>query len=126
MSVAGFGCRAGARPESLRDAFEAAQAAALRAGASPVSLLATLADKAPILGPLADTLGLPVAALPAAELACVDTPTRSAASLAARGTGSVAEASALAAAGPGARLAGPRAVSADRMATCAIAIRSKQ
>ena len=32
-----------------------------------------------------------------------------------------AEAAALAAAGPGARLLGPRVVSADRMATCALA-----
>jgi cobalt-precorrin 5A hydrolase len=37
------------------------------------------------------------------------------------GTGSIAEASALVAAGPGARLRGPRAVSADGTATAAIA-----
>ncbi|MHA6346914.1 cobalamin biosynthesis protein, partial [Roseivivax sp. CAU 1761] len=36
-------------------------------------------------------------------------------------TGSVAEAAALAAAGPGARLLGPRAVSPDGCATCALA-----
>ena len=63
-------------------------------------------------------LGLPfliVAAGPAPVL------TRSAASLAAAGTGSAAEAAALAAAGPGARLLGPRIVLGP--VTCAIAIR---
>ena len=38
------------------------------------------------------------------------------------GTGSVAEAAALAAAGPGAQLLGPRVVSGDGLATAAIAI----
>jgi cobalt-precorrin 5A hydrolase len=41
--------------------------------------------------------------------------------LAARGVGSVAEAVALAAAGPGARIVVARVISSDRMATCAIA-----
>ena len=36
--------------------------------------------------------------------------------------GSVAEAAALAAAGPGARLLAPRMISADRMASCALAM----
>ncbi|WP_333999341.1 cobalamin biosynthesis protein [Sphingomonas aurantiaca] len=49
------------------------------------------------------------------------TPTQSVASLAARRAGSVAEASALAAAGPGAQLLATRHISPDRMATCAIA-----
>ena len=119
MIVAGFGYRTGASLPSLRAALDAAQAQA-----PPVTALATLADKAPALAPLADALGLPLIALAPAALAGIDTPTRSHASLAARQSGSVAEATALAAAGPGARLAGPRAISADRMATCAIAIRS--
>jgi cobalt-precorrin 5A hydrolase len=47
-----------------------------------------------------------------------------------RGSGSTAEAAALAAAlmhaGPGATLLNPRVVSADRLATCAIAARTQQ
>ncbi len=42
------------------------------------------------------------------------------------GTGSVAEAAALAAAGPGARLVAPRVVSTDGMATAAIAERTDE
>lgn len=116
MIVAGFGFRAGASMSSLRAALALAQD-----GSPPVTLLATVADKAPTLAPLADALGLPLTGVSAEALTHPSTPTRSAASLKARGTGSVAEASALAAAGPGARLLGPRQVSPDRMATCAIA-----
>ncbi len=54
-------------------------------------------------------------------LAAVTTPTRSRASLKARGVGSVAEACALAAAGVQSRLLRTRQISPDRMATCAIA-----
>lgn len=86
-----------------------------------VSALAAPADKVAGLAGLADARGLPVIAVPPEALRAARTLTRSAASLAARGTGSVAEAAALAAAGPGARLLGPRAVAPDRMATCALA-----
>lgn len=110
MIVAGFGYRSGATIASLRAALALAQA-----GAPPVTHLATLADKLPLLA----GLGLPT--LVADDLAGVSTPTLSPASLAARGTGSVAEAAALVAAGPGARLLVARQISPDRMATCAIA-----
>lgn len=110
MIVAGFGFSTRATLESLRGALAAT-------GGRPQAL-ATLADKAPALAPLAEALDLPLIAvsgpLPATE-------TQSAASLSARGTGSVAEATALAAAGPGAYLLAPRAVSPDRLATCALA-----
>ncbi|MDO5704180.1 MAG: cobalamin biosynthesis protein [Paracoccus sp. (in: a-proteobacteria)] len=112
MIVAGFGFTSTATADSLRAALDAAIAAT---GLTPTHA-ATAADKAAALG----VLNLPVIAvtnLPA------DTPTQSPASLAARVTGSVAEAAALAAAGPGARLAAPRVISSDRRATCAIAIR---
>ena len=66
-------------------------------------------------------MGVPLVALPAAALAGIRTQTFSSFSLAAHGTGSVAEASALIAAGEGARLLGPRQISPDRMATCALA-----
>lgn len=120
MIAAGFGFRGAATVESLRDALERA------AAGRPVTILAAPADKADAeaLRRLAETLGLPVVAVAAAELAAIDTPTRSPRVVAARGTGSMAEAAALAAAGRAgpARLLGPRAVSADRLATCAIAV----
>lgn len=121
MIVAGFGFRAGASVDSLADALE-------RSGhALEVHVLASAADKteAPAFVALAALTGLPALAIDAAHLHAQDTPTQSAESLAARGTGSVAEAAALAAAGPGARLVAPRVVSSDRKATCALAIPAK-
>ncbi|MCJ2189005.1 cobalamin biosynthesis protein [Novosphingobium sp. 2638] len=116
MIVAGFGFRHGAGLPSLRAAFVLAQQ-----GRVPVTQLVTVSDKTAALAPLAALLGLPLTGVPADVLACAATLTRSAASLAAWGTGSVAEACALTAAGPGARLLGPRCISSDRMATCALA-----
>lgn len=115
--IAGLGFRGEATPESLADALARA------AGGRPVAALATAAGKAeaPALRTLAARLGLPVIGVDTDRLAAQETLTRSEAALAARGTGSLAEAAALAAAGPGARLLGPRAISADRMATCALA-----
>lgn len=114
--VAGFGFRAGTGLAALREVLALAQE-----GHPRVTHLATARDKTGALGPLAEALGLPVTGISPEALAAAPTITRSAASLAARHVGSVAEASALAAAGPGARLLAPRQISADRMATCAIA-----
>lgn len=111
MIVAGFGFRSSASPESLRAAYTAAGGGA--------AVLAAPADKA---SRLSEMMGREVVPVTAEALEAQKTLTRSAASRAARRTGSVAEASALAAAGPGARLLGPRAVSPDRMATCALAV----
>lgn len=116
MIVAGFGFRAGAQPESLRAALALAQQ-----GMPPITHLATAQDKAATLAPLAQALCLPLTPVPAETLAAMPTPTQSDASHAAHGTGSVAEAAALAAAGPGAHLLRTRQISPDRMATCAIA-----
>lgn len=110
--VAGFGFRASATAASLADALARA------AGGRVVAVHATVADKADAL---AAALGIPVMPVATAVLAAQPTRTHSSASLNARGTGSVAEAAALAAAGPGARLLGPRVVSADGRATCALA-----
>lgn len=115
MIVAGFGFRSGATLAALQDAL-------LRAGGPEgVTHLATLATKAHDLGPLAAVLGVPVVALDPGAVKGVQTPTQSDRVEAMFGTGSVAEAVALAAAGNGARLRGPRAVSADGTATAAIA-----
>ncbi len=115
--VAGFGFRAAAAPESLADALDRA------GGAIAAVALATPEDKAQAstFVHFAEALGLPVRAIDAATLARQDTQTQSGASMAARGTGSVAEAAALAGAGPGARLVAPRVISSDGMAACALA-----
>ncbi len=116
MIVAGLGFRAGASLAALHAALALAQAGRPRA-----THLATAADKAPALAPLARMLGLPLIPVAPDALRRCCTPTQSAASQRARGTGSLAEAAALAAAGPGARLLCPRQISPDRMATCALA-----
>ncbi len=110
MRVAGFGMNSRATVESLRAALDAA---------GPAEALAALPAHAALVAELARALGLPL--IPVASVAGIATPTQSPRSLAAHHTGSVAEAVALAAAGPGARLLAPRATSADRCATCAIA-----
>ncbi|MFD3191659.1 cobalamin biosynthesis protein [Sedimentitalea sp. HM32M-2] len=121
--VAGFGFRRAATCASLQSALDRALA---RAGQSfAITLLSAPADKAkaPCLRELARLTGLTVRAIPAAELRTVSTPTRSEHSQRYRDTGSVAEAAALAAAGPGARLLSSRHISEDRLATCAVAIK---
>lgn len=115
MIVAGFGFRRGATVLSLRDAMT-------RAGHSP-DLLASPALKAQssAFQEFAEMLGLPVRDVDPDTLRAQDTTTHSQASQQAHGTGSVAEASALAAAGPGAVLLSARCISGDRLATCAMA-----
>ncbi|MBP6304562.1 MAG: cobalamin biosynthesis protein [Giesbergeria sp.] len=120
--MAGFGFRAAATLESLRSALHMASNGSVIA----ITALATAADKAnhPALMALARELTLPLMAVPLAQL----TESSAAAVLAAHsriperyGARSLAESSALAAAGQGAHLLAPRAVSADKMATAAIA-----
>lgn len=117
MIVAGFGFRDAAKLESFADALERASAP------QPVERLATAQDKAcaAALQSFAKRLALPVAGIAAQALERQQTLTQSAASIAARNTGSVAEAAALAAAGNGARLIVARVTSADGLATCALA-----
>ncbi len=118
MIVAGFGFRRDASAASLRDAFDRAR------GDHPVSGLATAADKAGTaqFRALSAALGLPACPVAPEALTPQATHTHSPRVAAARGTGSVAEAAALAAAGPGARPLAPRIISADRMASCALAM----
>lgn len=113
MIVAGFGFRAEATVESLRDAFERAGGQADR--------MATLVDKSesPVFCSFA--INHMVTKVNPKSLHEVETATHSAHSQNARQTGSVAEACALVAAGPGAQLLAPRVISSDRMATCALA-----
>ncbi|MEG3661317.1 cobalamin biosynthesis protein [Celeribacter halophilus] len=116
--IAGFGFRTGASVQSFEDAL--AQAAQGR----EVTAIATLSDKAatPAFAAFLRATGLPLYCVSQAEARRMDTATHSPASQAARQTGSVAEAVALAAAGRGARLLGARVISQDRSATCALAV----
>ena len=122
MIVAGVGCRRGTASEDVLATITEALAAAGRAGTAP-ALLATNAAKSlePGLHAAAAALGVTLevptdAALQSAAPHCL---TCSDASLAATGLPSLAEAAALAAAGPGAILLGPRL--AARGVTCALA-----
>lgn len=118
MIVAGLGFSSAATCASLRAAFDRATAG------HAVDALATAADKEghPALTEFAAACALPLHFVDPADLAGQQTLTCSPRSRASHGTGSVAEASALAAAGPGARLISPRQISDDRLATCAVAI----
>lgn len=113
MRVAGIGYRAAAPMASIAAVLEMAVAQS-----GPVGALATVAEKADGLRPLAKERGL---TLTTVQVAGVPTPTQSDRVQARFGTGSLAEAAALAAAGPGARLVVGRLVSPDGMATAAVA-----
>jgi len=118
MIVAGFGFRGAATADSLRDALARA------AGERRVTAFAAPEDKAQAacLRELAGEMAVGVHSIAADDLSRQQTRTEAPRVRAARGTGSVAEAAALAAAGPGAKLFAPRSISADRLATCAIAM----
>ena len=117
MIVAGIGLRKDASADSLRSALALA-------GGDLIDAIATLDDKAnhPALIALCAELNVEVIPVQHDDLVSQSTETQSARVLEKRGTGSVAEAAALAAAGPNSTLQTARVVSDDRMATCAIAI----
>ncbi|WP_407113105.1 cobalamin biosynthesis protein [Bradyrhizobium sp. LMG 9283] len=117
MKVAGLGFRKDVTLASLREALLAA------GGPEGLAAMATVTDKAnaEVLKQLARECGVPIMAVPADRLADIDTLTNSNLVAEKFGTGSVAEAAALAAAGPRARLIATRVVSQDRTATAAIA-----
>jgi cobalt-precorrin 5A hydrolase len=117
MRVAGLGFRKEATIESLRDALAAA------GGARGLDALATVTDKAEaaVIVSLARELDLTIRPVPAEILAGVETSTHSVRIETMFGTGSLAEAAALAAAGRRARLVSARAMSRDKSATAAIA-----
>ncbi|WP_242458047.1 cobalamin biosynthesis protein [Halomonas sp. YLGW01] len=114
--VAGFGFRREARLGSLAEALDR-----LEARYGPVDGLAAAASMRSMVQALGEARGLATLSVPDEALASAETMTRSPYSRQARGTGSVAEAVALLAAGPGAVLLGPRLISTDRRATVALA-----
>lgn len=117
MIVAGFGFRKTATLASLLNAYDKAR------GAQQAALIATPAGKAgPIWADWVALTGIPAQLIEEAALQAQETLTVSQAAQAAYATGSVAEASALAAAGANAQLMAPRVISDDRAATCALAI----
>ena len=146
-TVAGLGFRASASVESLRSALQIAMAASQSDAGEPLLLtaLATAEDKAhhPAFTQLAAQMALPVVAVPLAQLTELArriearSATQHIISLVTQhdrplhkpsahvpqryGARSLAESTAITAAGPGAHLLAPRAVSSDHRATAAIA-----
>ena len=116
MIIAGIGLRKDATLDSLRTAFSLT-------GVEKVDGIATPSDKAdhPAVVEFARDLGVPIHRIETSDLVAQSTQTQSERVMAKRGTGSVAEAAALAAVGANGVLRTARAVSVDRMATCAIA-----
>lgn len=122
MIAAGIGLRPGTDEKDIRACLDLALAR-LDLGADSIGCLATAAARAaePGLTRLAMALGVPVVAIPDEALRGEDAgcATRSTRVVALYGVGSVAEAAALAAAGPQASLVLPR-ISLGRV-TCALA-----
>ena len=122
MIVAGVGCRKGAQVADIKAVIFAALD---RAGiaTSELRIIATSAAKGgePGIAVAALVMGVPLVLVPVADLvsASVCAATRSERVMALAGVPSVAEAAALAAAGPAARLIAPR-IAVGR-ATCALA-----
>jgi cobalt-precorrin 5A hydrolase len=120
--VAGVGCRKGAQAADIAAAITAALASA-GLGETAIRLIATSARKQgePGIATAASAMGVPLVLVPQDELeAAADrTTTKSPRVAAITGVPSVAEAAALAAGGPGARLVGSRVVVGP--ATCALA-----
>jgi cobalt-precorrin 5A hydrolase len=122
MIVAGIGCRKGASAREIGAAISAALARA-GLGRDALGLLAAPAMKGgePGIAAAATDLGVPLVLVAQADLeaAGARTATRSARVVALMGVPSAAEAAALAAGGPAARLLAPRI--AVGPATCALA-----
>ncbi|MEM6887335.1 MAG: cobalamin biosynthesis protein [Pseudomonadota bacterium] len=117
MIVAGFGCRQAATQHS----FESALNRAMQAASACPDALATLDTKSQQLRQLAAQKNLPLLLFDLECLQSQQTMTQSDAAHAVYGTGSIAEAAAIAASGPKARLLSVRVISEDQLATCALA-----
>jgi len=122
MIVAGVGCRKGASAREVGAAISAALSrAGLRADALDAIAAPALKSAEAGIAAAASDLGVPLVLVPQAELeaAGARTMTRSERVVVLMGVPSAAEAAALAAAGPAARLVAPR--TAIGAATCALA-----
>lgn len=120
MKFVGIGFRGAATVASLQDALDRAVAAS--GGAAPDGLATEAAkSREPVFRSFAASCGMPGLGVAQADMAMVLTQTQSPRVLDRFGTGSLAEAAALVAAGPDATLIVARVVSKDGMATAAIA-----
>jgi cobalt-precorrin 5A hydrolase len=122
LMVAGIGCRSGVSAEEVESALDAALAPVLPAGRT-LSLIATPAAKGlePGIIAAAAARGIPLLLITQSDLEAADTRTltHSEHAMTAMNVRSVAEAAALAGAGPTSRLLGPRI--AIGPVTCALA-----
>ena len=122
LMVAGIGCRSGATAAEVDAALERVLQRDTRPGLS-LAMIATAARKThePGIVAVARSRGVPLLSISQAALEAVDsrTLTQSMHSLEAMNVGSVAEAAALAGAGPESRLLGPRVTIGP--VTCALA-----
>ena len=118
MIVAGIGFNTSATPKSLARALQGAMDAARIARVDALASARTKAEDATLTSFAAD-FELPLLAV---DVAGIATPSQSPRVLALYGTGSLAEAAALAAAGPNARLIARKTASPCGRATCAIAV----
>ena len=118
MRVAGIGFRGAATVADLRDALAQAQGKGPKVQAVVTEAAKSRAD---VFRAFADELGVPGLGVTLEDLKDMITPTQSRRVQDQFATGSLAEAAALAAAGPNAVLVAARAVSGDGMATAAIA-----
>ncbi len=120
MRVVGIGFRSAASLSSLQDALQKALG---ETDGGAVDALVTEAAKARenVFRELAQVMRIPGMGVTQTDLAQMLTPTQSQRIQDKFGTGSLAEAAALVAAGPGARLLAERVTSSDGMATAAIA-----
>ena len=122
LMVAGIGCRSGVSAEQVQSAVVAALAAILPVGQT-VSAIATPAAKShePGIIAAAAALGIPLVLIAQSDLEAADprTLTQSEHAMTVMNVHSVAEAAALAGAGPSSRLLGPRI--AIGPVTCALA-----
>ncbi|WP_371225665.1 cobalamin biosynthesis protein [Roseovarius sp. 2305UL8-3] len=114
MIVAGFGYRSTAKVSDLLAALE-------QTGQTADALASVAAKATGPLADLADQLNLPLIAVDEAQIAHVTTPTQSERIQNRFATGSLAEAAALVAAGPGAEVIVPRVSCPNGLATAAIA-----
>ncbi|CDG54817.1 MULTISPECIES: cobalamin biosynthesis protein [Halomonadaceae] len=117
LRIAGFGFRREATVGSLGQALDQ-----LVEHYGAIDKLAAARSMLPLVEKLGQLRHIEVIAVSDAELTKVTTLTHSTQSMQARGTGSVAEAVALLAAGHNAKLVGSRIISADRQATAALAL----
>lgn len=119
MRTIGIGFRSAADLSSLQDALQ--KALAIGAGGIDAVVTESAKSREKVFRELAEVLKVPGLGITQTDLEQMITPTQSQRIQDRFGTGSLAEAAALAAAGPTARLVVERVISSDGMATAAIA-----